>query len=100
MGAALALREEFTGAQWAEHQRSVPHAVIICNGKAQPAPCTVYGEDGQGLGFICRGEQHSCGRYICACFGGSTDNRCCACWVRHDKAQRRLPVELREAEFQ
>lgn len=82
------LPAEFTAAQWLAHQREVPRAVIICNGKGQPRPCASYGDD--GLGFICRGNEHSCGRYICACFGGSTDNRCCACWVRHGK---------REAEF-
>jgi hypothetical protein len=86
------LPEEFTGKQWALHQRVVPHAVIVCGGKLRRAPC-------QQHGFICRADEHSCGRYTCACDGGSTDNRCSECWGKHAKAQKRLPRRLREEAF-
>jgi hypothetical protein len=86
------LPEEFTAKQWALHQRAVPHAVIICGGKARRQPC-------QGFGFVCRADEHSCGRFICACEGGSTDNRCSECWCNHAKAQKRLPRRRREVEF-
>lgn len=84
---------EFTAADWAAHVEAVPHAVLICNGKPSRQLCKGYGHDGQGLGFVCRGHEHSCGRYTCACEGGS-DDRCSACWLAHDKAQNKLPPEF------
>lgn len=91
----MTLGVEFTAADWAGHLERVPHAALICNGKPARKLCRGYGRDGHGLGFICRGEEHSCGRYCCACEGGS-DDRCSACWLAHDKAQNKLPPHLRD----
>jgi len=34
----------------------------------------------------------ACGKYVCACTGGSDDNRCAECWCR---ASRALPRQIR-----
>jgi hypothetical protein len=77
------LPDEFTLQQWIRRPSKLARRVLVCDcwrGAAFPNWTT-------SLGFRCRGRD-SCGRYCCACVGGSgfgTENLCAACANKRER---------------
>lgn len=81
--------DEVPAAQWASVRIEIPGR-----------PRARYECDGRCWGvFRCRapGMRFACGRYVCACNGGSDDNRCSECWCRLERAAPRLIRQLLRA---
>ncbi|HEX4334650.1 MAG TPA: hypothetical protein VH062_01985 [Polyangiaceae bacterium] len=75
------MKDEWTAEEWA--------AMVPADVGLTRKPAVKYECDGScGHVFRCRspGMRFACGRWFCACPGGSDDNRCAECWCRLDRA--------------
>jgi hypothetical protein len=76
------LPAEFTLAQWIRRPIPLARKVLVCD-------CWqgVVSSGAASFGFRCRGP-NSCGRYCCACVGGSevgAQSLCSDCYVRREQ---------------
>lgn len=80
------LPAEFKLQQWLRRPLRLARKVLVCDcWKSDTFPNWTT-----SLGFKCRGPG-SCGRYCCACVGGSEDgaqNLCSDCYVRREKGTK------------
>jgi hypothetical protein len=70
------LPNEFTLAQWIRRPAKLARKVLVCECWREPQSMNA-----NKFGFRCRGRG-SCGRYCCACVGGSergAENLCSTC---------------------
>lgn len=73
------LPDEFSLSQWIRRPKRLARRRLVCE----------CGQNSRGhdLGFRCRGPG-SCGRYCCACVGGSDvvgETLCSKCWLKASK---------------
>jgi hypothetical protein len=81
----LKLPSEFTLAQWIRRPKLLARKVLVCDCWKE----RISG-DAQRFGFLCRGPG-SCGRYCCACVGGSelgAQNLCSDCYMRRERKRK------------
>lgn len=75
-----ALPEEYDECTFEEWEGRPDQGVVL---HCECCDCENYFAPGDGCVFRCRdNEGFSCGRYCCACIGGSSDNRCSECWCK------------------